>query len=60
MEDGSMIKYTTQRWLTPNGNFINEVGLEPTHYVELDKEYYKDKNDANDNQLQMAISLLSQ
>ncbi|UKI28073.1 MAG: S41 family peptidase [Bacilli bacterium] len=28
--DGSMIKYTTQKWLTPEGNFINEVGVTPT------------------------------
>lgn len=36
LKDGSMIKYTIQNWLTPNGNWINEVGLEPTIKVELD------------------------
>lgn len=59
MDDGSMIKYTTQRWLTPDGNFINEVGLEPTHAVELNAEYYKNPINKNDNQLQGAISILT-
>ena len=27
LSDGSMIKYTTQNWLTPSGNWINEKGI---------------------------------
>lgn len=30
MEDGSDIKLTTNKWLTPNGNWIHGVGIEPT------------------------------
>lgn len=56
--DGSMIKYTTQKWLTPDGNFINEVGVTPTDYVELNEEYFKNPIEENDNQLQTAISLI--
>ena len=52
LKDGSMIKYTTQKWLTPNGNWINETGVEPTNKIELDT------NGETDNQLQEAIKLV--
>lgn len=54
LKDGSMVKYTTQNWLTPNGNWINEIGVEPTNVVELDKESNED------NQLQETIKLITQ
>ena len=56
--DGSMIKYTTQKWLTPDGNFINEVGVTPTKEVELDSKYFENPTHENDNQLQEAINLI--
>lgn len=59
LTDGSMIKYTVQNWLTPNGNWVNEVGLEPTDFVELSDEYYNNPTIDNDNQLQTALTLLS-
>lgn len=49
LSDGSMIKYTTQNWLTPNGNWVNEKGVEPTIKVELDME------NNTDNQLDTAL-----
>lgn len=50
LPDGSMLKYTVQHWLTPNGNWINEKGVEPTIEVELNLE-------GNiDNQLETAIA----
>lgn len=57
--DGSMIKYTTQKWLTPDGNFINEKGVTPTNAVELSEEYFENPSRSTDNQLQEALSLLS-
>ena len=57
--DGSMIKYTTQKWLTPEGNFIKEVGVTPTNEVKLNEEYYSNPSDDNDNQLQEALNLLT-
>ena len=57
--DGSMIKYTTQKWLTPNGNYINEKGVEPTNEVELSEEYYQNPTVENDNQLNEALNLLT-
>lgn len=53
LPDGSMIKYTAQKWLTPKGNWINEVGVEPTTVVELDILNY---TNGTDNQLDTAVS----
>jgi carboxyl-terminal processing protease len=33
MGDGSNIKLTTYKWLTPDGNWIHEKGIKPTHEV---------------------------
>lgn len=29
LQDGSILKFTTGKWLTPNGNWINEKGITP-------------------------------
>jgi len=57
--DGSMIKYTTQKWLTPDGNYVNNVGVVPTNEVILSEEYYDNSVIENDNQLQEALNLLT-
>jgi len=54
-----MVKYTVQKWLTPNGTWINEKGLEPTNKVELNKEYYENPVKENDNQLLTALDLIA-
>lgn len=59
LKDGSMIKYTIQKWLSPKGNWINEKGVEPTVQVELSKEYESDPTEKNDNQLQKALEIIS-
>ena len=52
MENGSGLHITIARWLTPNGTWVNEKGLEPD--VELE-----DKADTpEDEQLDKAIELL--
>ncbi len=38
MSDGDVLKYTYAKWLTPDGNWINEVGIQPTHEVVINKE----------------------
>jgi carboxyl-terminal processing protease len=38
--DGSSIKLTTNKWLSPNGEWINEVGVEPTIEVSQPEYYY--------------------
>lgn len=60
LDNGATVKYTIQKWLTPNGNWINEKGITPTTNVELDLEYYNNPTDENDNQLQKAIQILSE
>lgn len=59
LSDGSMIKYTVENWLTPDGNWINEKGIEPTNVVDMDSTYYENPSDENDNQLQKALQLVS-
>ncbi|OCS90826.1 S41 family peptidase [Caryophanon latum] len=38
MDDGSTLKFTTGKWLTPKGNWVNETGITPT--VEVDYPEY--------------------
>lgn len=59
LSDGSMIKYTIEKWLTPLGNWINEEGVVPTNYVELSSEYLNNPVFENDNQLNAALELVS-
>ena len=59
LSDGSMIKYTVENWLTPNGNWINEKGIEPTDNVVLNEEYYKEPKVENDKKIKKALELLS-
>ncbi|MDE5587506.1 MAG: S41 family peptidase, partial [Bacilli bacterium] len=59
LKSGATVKYTIQKWLTPDGNWINETGLTPTHLEELNVQYYVDPKDENDNQLQRALDEIS-
>lgn len=59
LESGATVKYTIQKWLTPDGNWINEVGVEPDFKVELSEDYYENPSDESDNQLQKALDEIS-
>lgn len=59
LESGATVKYTIQKWLTPEGIWINEKGLTPTHPIDLDMKYILDPKDENDNQLQKALEEVS-
>ena len=59
LSSGAMIKYTIQKWLSPNGNWINEKGVEPTVSIELSEDYHKDPKPENDNQLKKALDVVS-
>lgn len=37
LEDGSMVKYTTAKWLRPNGDCIDGLGLQPDYEIKLEK-----------------------
>lgn len=59
LESGATVKYTIQKWLTPKGNWINEVGVTPDIEISLDGDYYEDPSVETDNQLQKALEELS-
>lgn len=56
--DGSTAKITTKKWLTPNGEWINEVGITPSVKVSLSNKYYENPIYDNDNQLEEAINII--
>ena len=59
LSNGGMIKYTTEEWLTSNGNSINDVGITPDVEVDLTEDYLNDPLDKkNDAQLQKAIEVI--
>lgn len=57
--EGSSAKLTTKKWLTPNGEWINEKGLTPTIRVTLSSSYLENPTYENDNQLEKAIKALT-
>lgn len=59
LESGASIKYTTEKWLTANGNSINEKGVAPDVEVELSEDYINNPSDETDNQLQMALDVIT-
>ena len=59
LEDGTMIKYTSARWFMPNGECIDEKGLEPDVVVELEETYIENPVESSDNQLNEAIKILT-
>lgn len=59
LESGATVKYTIQKWLTPKGNWINEIGVTPNIKEELSEEYYNNPSSDTDNQLQKALEELS-
>ncbi len=50
LDDGSMLKYTIARWLRPNGECVDEVGIIPDYEV---------TNSNQDDQLLKAIEVLN-
>ncbi len=56
LEDGSSLKITIARWLTPNGNSISEGGLAPDIVVKRTPE---DRTNDKDPQLDAAIEFLN-
>ena len=61
MSDGSMAKYTSARWLRPNGTCIDGIGITPDYPVELYIEYDEEGKITaiKDTQLEKAIEVIS-
>lgn len=55
LSDGTSIKFTTQKWLTAKGVWINKKGVKPDIEVKLDENYFKNPTQENDSQLQEAL-----
>ena len=62
LSDGSAVKLTVANYYTPNGNNINEVGIQPDVEVAVAPELLnKDEiSHEEDNQLQAALKTLEQ
>ena len=58
LSDGTEYKFTTKKWLTPNGHWINGKGVSVDYQVSLSEDYFSNPTDENDNQLKKAIDVL--
>lgn len=58
LSNGSMIKYTIEKWLTPSGKNIDKEGIKPDYEVELGDSYKNNPTKENDAQLQKTLDLL--
>ena len=56
--DGSSLKYTTEKWLTPKGNWIDGKGIHPDKEIVLDDAFIQNFMGENDTQLQSALEYL--
>lgn len=56
--NGSMIKYTIEKWLTPNGKNIDKEGITPDYDVNIGDSYLNSPTKENDMQLKKALDLL--
>ncbi len=58
LSDGVQYKFTTKKWLTPHGEWINGTGVQVDIDVDFNKDYYDNPIADNDSQLQAAIQAL--
>lgn len=61
LSDGSMVKYTSAKWYTPNDICIDGIGLTPDYEINLDIIYGENEEviEINDTQLLKAQELLN-
>lgn len=57
---GDQYKFTTKKWLTSKGNWLNKNGLKPNIEIKLDDKYYEMPTEENDNQLNELIKMISE
>lgn len=60
LNSGTSIKYTTEKWLTSKGKWINKKGVKPTIKVTLGEEYVNNPGYDTDAQIQKAIETLKE
>lgn len=59
LSSGATIKYTAGMWNMPNDVNIDGIGISPDHEVILNEDYYNNRNDESDNQLQKALEIVT-
>ena len=58
LSNGDQYKITTKKWLSPNGNWINDTkGIEPDVKVQISSKCIEKPSKKNDNQYQEALKL---
>lgn len=60
LNSGNSIKYTTEKWLTSKGKWLDAKGVTPDVKVEGSPEYYENPVYKNDNQLHEALKRLKE
>ena len=55
--DGSSVKITVAKWLTPNGDSINDAGIKPDIEIEMTPEDYEEDKDP---QMEKAVEILKE
>ena len=55
LSDGTMVKYTTAKWLTPSGNCVDGSGITPDVEIDIEKN---EGQITNDTQLERAMEVL--
>ena len=55
LTDGTMVKYTTAKWLRPNGECIDNIGIIPDYSVDLIKN---ENGEIEDTQLEKAMEVI--
>lgn len=59
LSTGASLKYTTQKWLTSKGKWLDGVGVTPDIIVAQPQEYYDSPKEETDLQLQKALEFLT-
>ena len=59
LSDGSMAKYTSAKWLRPNGACIDGIGLAPDYQIDFQYIYDETGIAISDTQIQKAIEIIS-
>ncbi len=56
LDDSSVIKITTAKWLTPKGSYIHELGIEPDFAIERSFEDYQQNKDPQTDEAKKILS----
>lgn len=59
LSTGDTLKYTSQKWLTSTGKWIDKKGIKPDYEEKLSEEYYDKPSFETDNQISKATEILT-